>query len=299
MSVCLAVDIGSYYIKVVEGFAKKDRIFIRTGGITRNPFPNAHLSLNENTQKQFAGFLKDFLKKIGVKRRETVCSITGQDSIVHYFDIPDVPDNEIKSIIDLELLQVVPGGTEKIEYDYTIFPSQNPGKKTVMLAGISRAKCDFYVSTLIMAGVKPIIMDVGSIALANCYLTLMKEKRVSLIINAGASHTDMAIVDKNGFIFVREIDFGGDLINREIARLKKISFTEAEQFKRNGSLNNEMEKIVRDTSFETLQEMLTSLRYFETRTGKKVERFLLTGGSSRLAGFVKIVEESLGIPGQI
>ncbi|MCM8758657.1 MAG: pilus assembly protein PilM [Candidatus Omnitrophica bacterium] len=299
MSVSVAVDVGSHYIKVVEGFSKKDKIIIKTAAITRNPFPNAHLSLNENTQKQFAVFLRDFISKIGVKKRETICSITGQDVIIHYFDIPDVPENEIKSIIDLELLQIIPGGAEKLEYDYTILPSHNSGKKTIMLAGLPKQKCDFFVNTLIMAGLKPIIMDIGSIALVNCYLTLSKEKVIPLIINAGASHTDMAIVDQDGFVFVREIDFGGDLVNREITRLKKISLLEAEQLKRSGLFNNEIEKIVKDISFEAMQEILTSLKYFETRTGKKIEKFLLTGGSSRLPGFIKIIEDSLGIPGEM
>ncbi|MCX7704833.1 MAG: pilus assembly protein PilM [bacterium] len=299
MSVCLGIDIGSYYIKIVEGYLKKDRFSIRTGGITRNPFPNAHISLNENTQKQFAGFLKDFLKRIGVKRRETVCSITGQDLILHYFDIPNVPENEIRGIVELELLQVIPGGAEKLEFDYTILPSHRPEKKTVMLAGIPRAKCDFFVETLIMAGMRPIIMDVGAIALANCYTALGKEKGNCLIVNAGATHTDLAIIEKNGFVFVREIDFGGDLINREISHLKKISFSEAEQFKRNEQFRSEVEKIVRDVCADALQEILTSLRYFETRTDKKIEKFLLTGGSSLLPGFVKIIEEILGIQGEI
>lgn len=300
MSVCLAVDIGSYYIKVVEGYAKRDKIVIKTAGVTRNPFPNAHISLNENLQKQFSNFLRNFLKKLGIKRKETVCCITGEDLIIHYFDIPDVPENEINNIIELELLQIVPGGIDKIEYDYTIFSSRQPGKKNILLAGIPKIKCDFFVNTLIMSGLKPIIMDVGGLALANCYLTLNKQKsETQLIINTGASRTNIAIIEKDGFIFIREIDFGGDVITREISREKNISINEAEQLKKKPEFKNELEKILKNISIDTFQEISTSLKYFETRTNKKVEKFLLTGGSSLLPGFVKILEELLKIPGEI
>ncbi len=301
MRICLAVDIGSYYIKIVEGSIKKEKFYIRTAGITRNPFPNAHISLNENIQKKFVGFLKDFLKKIGVKRRETICSISGEEVIIHYFDIPDVPENEIKNIVDLELLQVVPGGLEKFEFDYTILPAHTAGKKTVMLAGMTKAKCDFFVDTLVMAGLKPIIMDVGSIALANCFLSLNKQNQgnPTLLINAGAANTSIAIPERNGFIFVREIDFGGNRINQELSKMKKISMAEAEQIKKNPVFKNEVENILQSLTEEALQEILTSLKYFEARTQKKVERFLLTGGSSLLPGFVKIIEKFLGIPGEI
>ncbi|MCM8821226.1 MAG: pilus assembly protein PilM [Candidatus Omnitrophica bacterium] len=300
MSVCLALDIGSHYIKVVEGYSKKDRLVVRKAGITRNPFPNAHISLNENLQKQFATFLKDFLKKLGVKRSETVCGISGEGLIIHYFDIPDVPENEIKNIVEMELLQVIPGGAEKIEFDYAILPAQNSGKKTVMVAGIPRSKSSFFVNTLIMAGLKPIIMDISGVSLANCFMTFKKNNQKSAaVINVGARYTNIAIIEKKGFVFVREIEFGGNLINREITRLKNISNLEAENFKKNPQFSDEIEKILKEISAEFIQEISVSLKYFETRTSEKAEKFFLTGGSSLLPGFLGIIEKTLEIPGEI
>lgn len=300
MSLCLALDIGNHYIKVIEGYKKRDKIIVKKAGITRNPFPNAHISLNENTQRQFAGFLKTFLRKTGITRCETVCCIGGEGVIIHYFDIPDVSENEIKSIVELELLQVIPGGSEKIEFDYTTLPSQNPGKRTVMLAGIPKKICDFFVDTLIYAGLKPIIMEINGISLANCFMTLNKNNQnTAIIINVGARYTNIAIVENKGFAFVREIEFGGDYINREISRLKNISLLEADNFKKNPKYRDEIENILKEVSPDFLNEILVSLRYFESKTNKRAEKFLLTGGSSLLPGFLRIVEESLKIPGEI
>ncbi|MCM8815677.1 MAG: pilus assembly protein PilM, partial [Candidatus Omnitrophica bacterium] len=283
------------------GYSKKDKIVVKKAGITRNPFPNAHISLNENLQRQFATFLRDFLKKLGIKRRETACSISGEGLLLHYFDIPEVPENEIGNIVEMELLQVVPGGAEKIEFDYTVLQPQNSRQKTIMIGGMAKEKCDFYVNTLIMAGLKPIIMDLGVISLANCFMALNKDsqKNPAVVISVGASFTDVAVIEKNGFVFAREIEFGGNHVNREICRLKKISNVEAENFKKNPQSSVEIEKILQDISAEPLQEVSVSLKYFETRTSEKVEKFFLTGGSSLLHGFLRIIEKFLGIPGEI
>ncbi|MGC9065823.1 MAG: pilus assembly protein PilM [Candidatus Ratteibacteria bacterium] len=299
MNVCLGLDIGSHYIKMVEGYARKGKFFIKTAGIIRNPLPHTHINLNENSQKQFSGFLKEFLKTIGIKKKETVCVISGNGLIIHYFDIPDIPPEEIKSAVELEVLQVIPGGVEKIEYDYTVLPSRS-GKRTVMLVGLPKPRCDFFVNTLLMSGLRPVIMDVGGLALVNCYKTLSNNSYKGVaIIDVGASHTVLAIVEKDGFVFIRDIDFGGDNINSEISKLKKISVSEAEQFKKNPDFQQDVEKILKSAATDALQEILTSINYFETRTQEKIEKFLLTGGSSLLPGFVKIVEENLGIPGDI
>lgn len=299
MNVCLGLDIGSHYIKIVEGYAKKGKFFVKTAGIIHNPLPRGHINLNENSQKQFSVFLKEFLRKIGIKRKETVCGISGNGLIIHYFDIPDIPSEEIESTVELEVLQVIPGGVEKIEYDYTVLPSVQ-GKRTVMLVGLPKPKCDFFVNTLLLSGLRPVIMDIGGLALANCYRTLSNNSYGDVaIIDVGASHTVLAITEKNGFVFVRDIDFGGDNVNIEISKLKKISVSEAEQFKKNPGFRDEVEKILRNTMGDILQEILTSIKYVETRTQKKIEKFLLTGGSSLLPGFVKIVEENLGISGDL
>ncbi len=300
MNACLAIDIGSHYIKIVEGYSKKNRFVVRNAGIIRNPAPYAHLNLNENQQRQFANFLKNFLKDIKIRRRETVCGISGESLVIHYFDVPDIPDNEIKSSVELELLQVVPGGIEKLEYDYHIFPFSNPPRRTILVAGVPKTRCDFYVSTLLISGLHPIIMDIDGLALANCYLTLNdKTQDTTAILNIGARYTNLAIIESGGFVFIRDIDFGGDRITSQIARLKSVSISDAEQMKKDFRFQNEVQKIVQESIQDSLQEILTSLRYFETRINRKVERFLLTGGSSLLPGILTMIEDGIGVSGEI
>jgi len=300
MNFSLAIDIGSHYIKVAEGYLKKGRIVLRTAGITRNPFPDAHLNLNENDQKKFVNFLKDFLRKVNIKSRDTVCCVSGNGLIVHYFDIPDIPENEIKNAVELEAIQVIPGGIEKLEYDYAILPSPSPKNRTIMFIGYPKIKCDFFVNTLIMSGLRPIIMDVAGLSLSNCYENLSKNNSKNVaIIDTGAKQTNLAIINSEGFVFIRQIDFGGDTVNAEISRVKNISRYDAEQFKKNPEHEEEVKKILKNVISDTLQEIQTSIRYFETRTQKKIEKFLLTGGSSLLPDFVEIVEENLKIQGEI
>jgi len=300
MAGILAIDIGTHYIKVVEGYQKKNRFIVRNAGIIRNPIPYAHLNLNENQQKQFSIFLKNFLRDTKIKRRETVCSIGGEPVIIHYFDIPDIPEDEIKSSIELELFQVVPGGIENLEYDYHIFPCSDSSKRTVLVTGIPKIRCDFYVDTLLMSGLRPIIMDIDGLALVNCYLTMdNKIQKAISILNIGARYTNLAVIDPDGFVFVRDIDFGGDRITSQIARNKGVSISDAEQIKKDPFFKEEVQNIVRGLLPDTLEEVSTSLRYFETRMNRNIERILLTGGSSLIPGILTMIEDGIKISGEI
>jgi len=298
MSYSVVVDVGSFSIKVIEGFERKGKLTIRKIGYFENPVPNFRTNFIESDQKALSNYIRGFLKRYGINARETISSVCGADVIVHYFDIPELSQEEIRSAVQLEALQVIPGGIENLEYDYQVLSSG--GRRTVLLIGYQKEKCNFFVSTLTYSGLKPIVMDVDGLALCNCYYTVSKNPRDAIcIINVGAQYTNLAIAEKDGCVFVRDIQFGGAKITSAVVKAKSVSPVEAEYYKRDSANARAVSEIVKSESQDMLGEILAGLRYFETRIGKKPSGFLLTGGSALLPGLHDLLEISLGIPGAV
>ena len=57
----------------------------------------------------------------------------------------------------------------------------------------------------------------------------------------------------------------------------------------------EIIEIIEEVGLELAEEIKDSLDYFEVNWGERIQKILLTGGLSRIKGFDKIIENSLGV----
>ncbi|HDN97821.1 MAG TPA: hypothetical protein ENG68_01500 [bacterium] len=291
MSIKVGIDIGSRYIKIIEGIVRKGKLYIRNAGFVENPVENFR-KFNEDEIKILSGFLKDYLKKLSIKGKETICSISGEDIILHYFEIPDIPEEEIKNAVQLEALQVISTPLGDLEYDYVVFDFK--GKKNILFVAYPKEKCEVFVNFLSSSGLKPVIMDIDSLAVINCYEYFNKdEKSPIFILNVGHEYTNFSIKGAGGYIFVRDIHFGGRNITQLISETYQLSIREAEDFKIKKENNHQVKNFVEQSLEEITDELNGGLRYFENKTGLRPSKILLTGGSSLLPGLKEFLEEKL------
>jgi len=273
-----AIDVGSYYIKVVEGKKKNGRLVIRRIGYFPNPAPNLKEGLIEREQDIFAKALKDFLNKHKIISKQGILSTGGAGTVIHYFEIPDIPKEEIESAIQLEIMQVVPGGTRNLEYDYLLLPGKD-NKKTVLFVGYYKERCEFFTSTIQMAGIKPLIMDYDGLALLNSFRFFHKKQEdIISILNIGHRTSNLVVTEnKSGFILIRDIPFAG----------KNIIQT------------GEMKNIIPSDISELIVELKTSMEYFRTKTEKSPQTLFITGGCSVFHGLSETLEREINIKTRI
>lgn len=291
----IGVDTGSYYIKIVEGTEKNERLVIRRIGYLPVPFSEFKNNLSEREQDIFVKTLKDFLKEHRIVTKRGILSTGGSGTIIHYFDIPDLPKEEIDSAVQLEMMQVVPGGIKNLEYDYTLLPAKN-NKKTVLFVGYPKEKCEFLISTMQMSGIKPIIMDYDGLAVLNSFKFLHKKKEdIVFIINIGHKTSNLVLAESDGFVLVRDIPFGGKNITETVASDRKISTEEAEIYGKKTESRNEIKKIISEDISELIIEVRTSMEYFKNRAGKSPQKLFLTGGGSLFPGLCEIFEKEINV----
>ena len=154
------------------------------------------------------------------------------------------------------------------------------------------------------AGLKCVLMDIDGLALLNCHNGSVNrckknpsEQSVA-ILNVGASHTTLAIMDHNGWPFIRDLSQAGDDIITQIAALINTSTETVEGilFKNvtAGDLN------LHDSLDKICQKLITditgTLRYYAAQAkSTDVERILVCGGFALAKGFVDLLNSRLGI----
>ncbi len=104
------------------------------------------------------------------------------------------------------------------------------------------------------------------------------------ILHTGYKTSNLVLAEKDGFVLIRDLAFGGKNITNTVASDRKISPEEAEIYGKKEESRNEIKKIISEDISELLLEVRTSMEYFKNRTGKSPQKLFLTGGSSLFPG---------------
>lgn len=308
----VGLDIGSSSIKVVQLSETPEGLRLEAAGIADNPL--AGIKEGEPESGILADSIKDLIHQSNIKTRGMVSALGGSPIVVHYFEFPPLADKELEGAVKLEAEQVISPDMKDMDTDFQVLPPEmsKPDKIAVLFVAVPRKLTEERMKVIHSAGLDPRGIDVDSLALVNCFLNMgdisadlprSKAGETVIILNVGAKLTNLAIIRKEGLHFVRDIPFGGNDITRAVQKEKEITFDEAEDLKRNPS-NWEKEgldllDILWKTSTRLIEGIHHSREYYTTRTSvRKMDRILLTGGSSNLPRLDEFISANLDIPVQ-
>jgi type IV pilus assembly protein PilM len=105
----------------------------------------------------------------------------------------------------------------------------------VMLAVAQRDMIRQHIDTLTAAGLTPLVIDVEPLAVGRALIDLSKEGLQSknvVVVNIGASQTDVGVFKAGALRYPRTIPLGGDNLTRAIADRMGLSMDAAEDEKR-------------------------------------------------------------------
>ncbi|HOK56736.1 MAG TPA: pilus assembly protein PilM [bacterium] len=273
MSLKIGVDIGSKYIKIVEGYEKKDSLYLTNIEKIENPIENFRNISIEDTEI-LGNFLRDFLNKNNYKGKKCIFSIAGNNIIFHYFELPNLSEEELENAIKLEGIQIIPDFLDNYEYDYISFNIDS--KKNIFLISCPLIKVEIYNKIFLKAKLRPLIMDVDGLAVLNSFLYFNKDTNSVCILNIGFSISNLVIFLKDKFLFCRDILWGTHNIEK------------IEEFEKNVILN--------DIIPEFIEDINVSLKYFQNKTGEKINKMYLTGGGANISGIKEVIEKNINIP---
>lgn len=295
----IGFDIGSFYTKT--GSFDKKNTKLNNMIIEKTP----HNCINNGYIKDINilfQFLNEILKKNFPKEKKLFFCVSSTDIIIREIIMPMMKDDELKSALKYEIDQYIPNTDEYI-VDYKQIDNDEDSKKTkVMIVAAPKDMISEYVKLTDMLKMRLEVIDVYSNCIYKSVNKLCKLKGSISILNIGAAYTDITLLDEGKYAFSRIVQFGGNDITEIIANMYNIDFSSAEEYKKtkpfliDDGQYGDLKEHIKEHLDNKLIEISRIFDFFESSYHKSLNEIQLIGGTSKLIGLGKYIEEYFKIP---
>ncbi len=295
----IGLDIGSCTVKMVA-LRKSDKGYTTTAaGITEIAASEDDIQRRANTVQA----VRKCFDSARIKTKLVVCGVSGQEVAVRDFEFPSLLPEEIVSAVSLEASQVCPFSAADSAVAYHLMPNDDNKTSGVLVAAMNTLVTN-KAQLAKEARLKCVLMDVDGLALLNCFkeLTNGSEKsetnQTVAILNVGGTHTTLAIMDNDGWPFIRDMTYAGnDIVAQMAARndtseetVRGILFGDSSADE--AGLSDSLEK----ASHKLITDVGETLRYYTAQSASaNVEKLFVCGGFSLARGFVELLNRRLGV----
>lgn len=235
----IGVDIGTQQIKAVEVRGYGPGLTISGYGITNTP-PGSIVNGRITDPKALGATLKSLLQRSGIRGNKVIASVGGNEAVVvRVIEVPRMSPGELKEAMRYEVERSIPFAINQVEMDYNAIedgvPDANNPNMEVLFAAAQRDMVMGLMNTLTGAGLAPVAIDIEPLAVGRSLVNLSKQGLATknvVVVNVGASLTEVAIF-KNGLLrFPRTIPIAGDNFTRAISDQLGMPMDAAEDEKR-------------------------------------------------------------------
>jgi type IV pilus assembly protein PilM len=242
----------------------------------------------------------------GIKTKEVAASLSGNAVIVKKITLPQMTEAELAESIYWEAEQYIPFDIQDVNLDYQIVDKGGePGKATmdVLLVAAKKEKIADYTGVIAQAGRTALVVDVDAFALQNAYEVNygIEPGAVVVLLNAGASATNINILSGDQSVFTRDISIGGNAYAEALQKELNLPFDLADQLKRGTAVDgvtfDDARPVLRAVSENVMHEIQKTFDIFKaTAASDRIDRIMLSGGASRAEGFTEMLTERFGAP---
>ena len=241
-----------------------------------------------------------------IKTRDVAASLSGNAVIVKKITLPVMTEAELAESIYWEAEQYIPFDIQDVNLDYQIVDSADPaGKGTmdVLLVAAKKEKIADYTGVIAQAGRGAVVVDVDAFALQNAYEVNygIEPSAVVVLLNAGASATNINILNGDQSVFTRDISIGGNAYTEALQKELSLPFELADQLKRgipvDGVTFEDARPVLRAVSDNVMLEIQKTFDFFKaTASSDRIDRIMVSGGASRADGFTEMLSERFEAP---
>jgi len=296
----VGLDIGTKTIKIVE-LAKEGNSFKLNGsgvvgykGITPGNFKE------EKDLLELAQVIKKLHKEARISSKDITIALPEEKIFTRVIDFPLLTDQEISSAIKWEAEQYIPIPIAEAIVQHQIISRIEKGAPSgvkVLLVAVSRNLVEIYVKLLQSANLNTVKVDTELLSLTRVFAP---NDKTSLIIDFGASSTDIAICNKGILSFSRSIPTAGEAFSRAVAQKLNITPQQAEEYKKAYGLSSKLEEKIKGALDPVIRsvsdEIKKAIFYYQSEEkGEMPSSVILSGGSSGMPEVVTYLSKILGL----
>jgi type IV pilus assembly protein PilM len=303
------LDIGSSCIKLAEiEDNPKGRVLSR---FSRIPLAKGVIVDGAVAEPEaLTATIKELYQQSGCKRKKIVASISGNAVVVKKASFAQMDEEELRTLIHDEAGKYLPfDDMAAVNYDFQILGENpyNPSQMEVLIVAAKKEIIEGYTEAIEAAGLIPVIMDVDSFALETMYGENydFDENDVAILINIGATITNLNAMKGGVSIFTRDFTLAGNSVTEALAANLGVPFEEAEKAKIEGIGDDEQARAAYREGLiayadPICSEIERSVEYFRSTFGSEtISKILVSGGGGMIPGLVADLGHRLGIETEI
>ena len=246
------------------------------------------------------------LKKIKHEQDADLVNISfcGSATVIRYINFLKMNKSELKQALKFEAQKHIPFSLNEVNLDAEILKDNLPeNKMLVLIAAVKKELIQQRLKILENADLRPNVIDIDSLALANAFnfnypKTDVPENKSACLLNIGASISNVNIINNGIPVLSRDIHSGGANFTKKLMDIFNIDFKEAEKLKINPDADNanKVKAAVENVLTNLAAEIRTSFDYYESQNTSNVVKIFLGGGAGKIPGLKEMLAGCLGIP---
>ena len=305
----LGLDIGSSSVKLVQLKEKKGGYALQAFGMSRLP-PETIVDGALMNSAAVVQAIQELLAEHKVKARDAAIGVRGHSVIIKKISLPRMSQDELDESIQWEAEQYIPFDVKDVNIDTQILTpaADAAGQMDVLLVAAKKDMINDYTSVCAEAGLQAAVVDVDAFAVQNAFETSydLAAGETVVLINVGASVSNINILAGGTTTFTRDVTLGGNTFTEEIQKQLNISYDEAEALKVGGQgetdavVPQEVERVIQGVAEQLAGEIQRSLDFYAaTAADNRIARVYLSGGTARIPALFKIIEQRAGVPVEV
>lgn len=302
----IGVDIGSRSIKLVQ--LNGDRTEIRDA--VRWDLPPTGADDSQTRATRVTAAIGQAREGRNFRGRDAVLCLSADSVFVQNIRVPQVAGDELQQVVCAEAASRLPFDPKQTELRFIEADNVRQGdtvRREVILLACQRFAIQRLLDIAESASLNAMAIEVEPVAMLRCYRGQFRrdgeEQMRAMFVNVGASITTVVIARGDHPMFIKHIDFGGNLLDEAVARSLKMKLADAAALRRhNGDrradrrdpeITRGVDQAIRPLLDRLATELSMCIRYFSvTFRGQLLSRVVLGGGEAS-TGLVEAIKERL------
>lgn len=303
----VGLDIGSTAVRAAEVSTGDDPAVIRAAQVA---LPLGAVENGEvRNPAQVSEAIQELWQRGGFKTKQVWMGVGNQRVVVREVALPWVPEKELRQSIGVQVQEFIPMAVDEAVLDYDVLGEfEQDGRRMVRLLLVAAQKT--MVSQLVEAAVgaklQPLGLDLVPFALVRAVGDAgvgmsLEDTGDEAIIDVGAHVTNIVVHAQGTTRFVRILPSGGRDITGALAHGLGVEDEVAEQLKRGEAVEGgppaeEVRRIAMQRAGTFVDEIRSSLEFYTAQAqGARIAKVLVTGGGSKLEGFIDLLRERIPV----
>jgi type IV pilus assembly protein PilM len=311
----IGLDVGSTAVRAAELTEGSPPSVVRAAQV---PLPAGAV---ENSEVRDVPAVSEALRELwtrgGFKSRKVWMGVGNQRVVVREIALPAMPEKDLRQSLGFQVQEFIPMPVDEAVLDYHLIEEieiEGRPMLRLLLVAAQKAMVDTLVAAATGAKVEPIGLDLVPFALVRAVGATgagmeLEATGGEAVIDVGAHVTNIVVHAAGETRFVRILPSGGRDITVAIARGLSVDDEVAERLKRGEAVDGvaatprQALEIAMQRATQFVDEIRSSLEFYTAQTqGARIERLLISGGGSKLEGFIDILRQRIPVtvePGRV